>query len=243
MKETKLFKVYYHMNLLNHMYYIDITSKSVNQRWGKNGSGYNDQYIGNAIQKYGWNNFEHVILYDNLSEYEAKLKEQELIKQYNSIYPNGYNMTCGGDIMVNDIICIETGEIIQFEDIDNYIISHNDLFHGKLYKEDIIDCCKILIKKIKIPWKNKYLHYQYVKNCITNDPEEYDKNFNYIVSKRKFDNHNVGIPFKRNNIRYVRNNCKYCGKLFTYNYDINLTHRKNYCDKCLERKNRNIICF
>ena len=44
-------------------YYIGITSQAVNKRW-KNGKGYKSSpYFYNAIQKYGWNNFEHNILF------------------------------------------------------------------------------------------------------------------------------------------------------------------------------------
>lgn len=52
-----------------------------------------------AIQKYGWDNFEHNILFTNLSKEQACEKEQELIKYYNSMDRNfGYNSTSGGEI-------------------------------------------------------------------------------------------------------------------------------------------------
>ena len=50
-------------------YYIGITSQAVNKRW-KNGKGYKSSpYFYNAIQKYGWNNFEHNILFTDLKKF------------------------------------------------------------------------------------------------------------------------------------------------------------------------------
>ena len=46
--------------------YIGIT-KNTNKRFGTNGNGYKNQpKFWNAIQKYGWENFTHEIIEDNL---------------------------------------------------------------------------------------------------------------------------------------------------------------------------------
>ena len=50
-----------------------------------------------AIKKYGWNNFEHIILYENLTETDACNKEIELINKYDCI-ENGYNILKGGNL-------------------------------------------------------------------------------------------------------------------------------------------------
>ena len=91
------YKVYIH-KFPNNKVYIGITKANVNRRW-KNGTGYKTQSLmWKAIQKYGWGNIEHQILYDNLTSEEAKEKEKELIKQYKSNDSNyGYNITNGGD--------------------------------------------------------------------------------------------------------------------------------------------------
>lgn len=72
------------------------------KRWGANGCNYKSSpHFYSAIQKYGWDNFEHNILFTNLTKEEACLKEQELIKQFNSIDRNfGYNSTSGGEACV-----------------------------------------------------------------------------------------------------------------------------------------------
>ncbi len=51
-----------------------------------------------AIQKYGWDNFQHIILADNLSKEWACKLEQDLIAKYQSNnLAHGYNLTIGGE--------------------------------------------------------------------------------------------------------------------------------------------------
>ena len=89
--------VYMHVNKNNGKKYIGISS-DVNKRWAYNGKNYYDQVFGLAIQKYGWDNFEHEIIKDNISKKEACELEQELIKKYNTRNKEfGYNRSDGGD--------------------------------------------------------------------------------------------------------------------------------------------------
>lgn len=92
------YKVYKHTNLLNNKVYIGITQQNVEKRWQK-GYGYKEQiYFYNAIKKYGWDNFEHKILFENLTEKDAMEKEKELIKKYKSNNREyGYNLSKGGE--------------------------------------------------------------------------------------------------------------------------------------------------
>lgn len=78
--------------------YIGITSQKPERRW-RNGDGYkSNPYFYHAIQKHGWNNIEHEILFENLNEDVAKNKEIELIDEYGSYNRNkGYNLTLGGE--------------------------------------------------------------------------------------------------------------------------------------------------
>ena len=88
-----------HKNKINDKVYIGITCQNENRRW-RNGEGYKkNTYFYNSIKKYGWDDgFEHIILFDNLTEEEAKLLEQCYIALYDSNNPNkGYNMTLGGE--------------------------------------------------------------------------------------------------------------------------------------------------
>ncbi len=83
----------------NNKRYIGITSQKPERRWRKNGEGYKDHaYFWRAIQKYGWDNFKHDILYIDLTKEEAEQKEVELIAYYNSNnIDSGYNMSVGGE--------------------------------------------------------------------------------------------------------------------------------------------------
>ena len=101
--------VYIHTNKVNNKKYIGITSREPSQRWGTDGKGYKGQRFFNAIQKYGWANFEHVVLFDNLTELQAKNMETELIIKYKTTNEKfGYNMTFGGELEIpNEVVRIK----------------------------------------------------------------------------------------------------------------------------------------
>ena len=93
----KKYYVYKHTSPSNKVY-IGITINP-KKRWNKSHYKYNEHF-NNAINKYGWNNFKHEILFSNLTIEEAKQKEVELIAYYDSANPSkGYNISLGGDIM------------------------------------------------------------------------------------------------------------------------------------------------
>ena len=81
--------------------YIGITKQNPVIRWS-NGSGYKrNPYFYKAIQKYGWDNFKHEILFSNLTQEEAERYEKNLISEYR----NGgkcYNILDGGLAAVVD---------------------------------------------------------------------------------------------------------------------------------------------
>lgn len=79
--------------------YIGITGDTPKNRWDS-GHGYRQNpYFWNAIKKYGWKNFKHIILYSGLTQSEAKQYEIDLIKKYNSTDRKlGYNISSGGDL-------------------------------------------------------------------------------------------------------------------------------------------------
>lgn len=101
--DGKKWCVYCHTNKVNGKKYFGITSLTLNDRW-RDGRGYRKSRVfWRAIQKYTWDGFEHEVIYDNLTEKEAKDKEIELIALYKTNcnrYHNpsyGYNLTDGGD--------------------------------------------------------------------------------------------------------------------------------------------------
>lgn len=97
--DEKKWRVYVHINKINKKKYVGVTSKpNPNHRW-QNGNGYKQNtHFYSAIQKYGWDNFEHIILLENLTEEEAKDYEKKYIKELKTQDRKyGYNMTSGGD--------------------------------------------------------------------------------------------------------------------------------------------------
>ena len=80
------------------MVYIGITCLSPDKRWC-HGEGYrNNKHFYRAICKYGWNNFNHEILYHDLTKEEAEQKEIELIAFYSATdKTRGYNKANGGN--------------------------------------------------------------------------------------------------------------------------------------------------
>ena len=93
----KEYCIYLHRNKINGKVYIGQTCQKPKKRWNY-GHGYkNCPRFYSAIVSYGWNNFEHIILENNLTSDEANEKEQYYIKKYNSQNPDlGYNLTEGG---------------------------------------------------------------------------------------------------------------------------------------------------
>ena len=98
MSKKNNYKVYVHINKINGKRYFGITKQEVEKRW-LNGKGYNkNKYFTNAINKYGWNNFEHIVIAKGLTEEEAKWLEIELIREWNTTNRDkGYNITLGGE--------------------------------------------------------------------------------------------------------------------------------------------------
>ena len=94
----KQYLLYCHKNNTNGKLYFGITSTSLYMRFRKNGRGYYGQVFGRAIQKYGWSNFEHIVLIEGLSLEVAAECEKFLIAKYQTNNPQyGYNVTDGGE--------------------------------------------------------------------------------------------------------------------------------------------------
>lgn len=79
--------------------YVGITCLDERSRWESKGQGYKtNKHFWNAIQKYGWDNFEHFILFEGLTREQAENKERELIALWGTTNPQrGYNHDSGGN--------------------------------------------------------------------------------------------------------------------------------------------------
>lgn len=90
------YSVYVH-TFPNGKRYVGITSQTPGRRW-KNGHAYQNQhYVWNAINKYGWHNIRHDVLYTGLTKFEACAIEQKLIADWKTTEKeHGYNIAIGG---------------------------------------------------------------------------------------------------------------------------------------------------
>ena len=90
------YKLYVHIAPNGKKYY-GITKMEPEQRWA-NGRGYKNQFFARAINKYGWNNIQHIVLQEGLDEEEAKELEQYMIQWYDTTnHAYGYNVSLGGE--------------------------------------------------------------------------------------------------------------------------------------------------
>lgn len=87
--------VYLHINKFNNKVYVGITKYSdPRKRWNY---GYkSNPYFNNAIKKYGWNSFNHIILFRNLDRKSSCRIEQLLISRYRK-RNKCYNIANGGE--------------------------------------------------------------------------------------------------------------------------------------------------
>lgn len=92
-----IYCVYVHTNKINGKKYVGQTGKRPMERWDR-GRGYvKCPYFWRAIQKYGWDNFEHEVIASNLTKEEADNFEKLLIDKLNLQNRDyGYNLKDGG---------------------------------------------------------------------------------------------------------------------------------------------------
>lgn len=97
MDKEKKWKVYLHVSKIDGRIYCGITSQKIQQRWHY-GNGYKGcSYFERAINKYGWDNFHHIVLMRNGTKDDALLLEKAIVLMCNLQNPNyGFNICDGG---------------------------------------------------------------------------------------------------------------------------------------------------
>ena len=94
---TRKYLIYIHVNKLNNKIYIGQTCQSAKERWQYGGGYRHNKHFYAAIKKYGWDNFEHKIIAENLTKEQADELESQLIMKYESYKEMfGYNVKLGG---------------------------------------------------------------------------------------------------------------------------------------------------
>lgn len=154
------YSVYYHYNLANGKYYIGITKQEPEKRWN-NGYGYHNQAFGAAIRKYGWNNFEHVVVETGLSKEMAVSLEKRLIQECDS-FKKGYNCSMGGESADGYEMPQEVKEKIRKANSGK-----NAYWYGKKMPEDVVR--KVAEKHINHPSCSKEVN-------------QYDLDGNYVAT-------------------------------------------------------------
>lgn len=111
--------------------YIGQTCRDAAARWGKNGRYYLNKHkdgrytqpvFAAAIKKYGWDNFQHKILFTGLTKLDADIIEQDLIFYYKK-EGISYNIADGG----------EGGVIKRFTDAE--LAEHKKQYQKRWYEE------------------------------------------------------------------------------------------------------------
>lgn len=166
-KEDHKYKVYVYTNKVNGKKYVGQTNKTLVRRAHKDGSGYNMCPIfSKAIRKYGWDNFEPRVAFDNLTHEEANRIEKYLIKILRTQDRNyGYNMGDGGTGGNNYKTC----PVNQY-DLDGNFIAH---YNSQMEAAEKIDCS---LRGIRIACDKHWSIYGYLVRFDSEPaPEPYVK--------------------------------------------------------------------
>ena len=90
--------IYRIWNTINDMSYIGQTIQPIENRIRAHFSGKQGcRRLKRAIEKYGADSFKHELLEDNIPVHYLSDREIYWISYFNTISPNGYNLTYGGD--------------------------------------------------------------------------------------------------------------------------------------------------
>lgn len=195
------YKVYMHINRINQKKYIGQTKQSLSRRFRTNGEGYlHCTAFYNAIQKYGWDNFDHILIQDGLTAEEANNLEKQLIEQYQTTNQNyGYNISFGGEQFINSQQLSEYNRQRWLEGVyDNlktavYCVELNQFYESAIAAErdtgidnsGIQKVCKKQLKYAGI-YKGQPLHWIYADQVT-------DENINELKNKKEILK-GVGIP-------------------------------------------------
>lgn len=172
--------VYKITNLINKKIYIGITN-DYKKRWS-NHKCCKTSLVGKAIQKYGKDNFRFEILFEKLSIEEASKKEIELIKTYNCLAPNGYNISKDGyNISNSKQIGTKNGKSLLNYDEVKYIKDNRNKPMYELYE--------LYNEKISYDTFKKIYHNQTYTDILPT-VDEYPYNLEYsnqFTSNNKLD--------------------------------------------------------
>lgn len=144
--------IYIITNLKNNMQYVGQTMKTIQQRFSGHKTsaknGLDNMYLHRAMNKYGIENFnvKEITSVDceTQEELSSKLNSLEIyyIEKFNTLVPNGYNLTKGGTEGAESYKV----KVDEYDLIGNYIQTHDSLIEAARYiniehSDSIIKCC------------------------------------------------------------------------------------------------------
>lgn len=148
--------------------YIGITGTSLERRCGKNGRGYERSALfSKAIQKYGWENIKHEILFDSLTKEQAEAKEIELIAEYKSNQREyGYNLSSGGDGGTAGVVMslktrkkmseVHKGKKLSDEHRQNLSLARQGMIFSKTHRQKLSEAKRGRYCGEDNPWYGKH---------------------------------------------------------------------------------------
>ncbi len=159
-----MFSIYIIKNKINDKVYIGQTKGTINKRWNGHKSRANkgsNLVIHSAMRLHGIENFNIELLECVETLEEANKKEFELVNQFNSKCPNGYNMVDGGNVeflnatepksiqhkqKLQNSHTKNAKPIIQFDIATGKLIkewdSSKELLRNGFARQNIINLCK-----------------------------------------------------------------------------------------------------
>lgn len=131
-------------------------------------------YLNNSIRKYGVDDFE-VELIEYCTLEDANDREIHYIKEFNSLYPNGYNLKNGGTVFTHSdeskkrvskgvIRYFEDKKFDRFKNINHVIDNNDDLYIKPLKRYDTQYGWYVYIDRIKADFGGVHISLEDSKN-------------------------------------------------------------------------------
>lgn len=146
--------IYKHTNIINGHSYIGSTIQDPNRRWRKTDKTYNSYksctVFYKALKKYGWNQFDTIILEENVSFRDLSSREEFYINQFKTLVPAGYNTVkiIDGRVEYQEETRqkISKSKIEYYKNLEQPVIAYNRNHHVELNGTPAKSCtkCKII---------------------------------------------------------------------------------------------------
>ena len=184
--------VYKITSKLNNKCYIGITN-DFNRRMREHKTLHDkNSLIEQAIQLDGVNNFLYEIIEETSSLEEAQYKEIDYIKKFNSKFPNGYNYTSGGELMMGTNNGRAEFSLSEIADIRNRF--NNNENYLDIYQD---------YKKVSLGQFLKILRNKTSTDCPIKAEEKSLYNQGYLTRLKA-----GKLKFSEEEIKYFRNQWK-----------------------------------